>query len=100
MTKYLITWNAGCGENWEVVEAKSDAEAQSMAYESWREEAESNSDYDARVLTQDLAEDYGVEDDEEEYMDEEDRLAEERGEQISDERRAEGTDYNPFTEEN
>lgn len=33
------------------------------------------------------------------YMDEEDRLVEERGEQISDERRALDEDYNPFTKE-
>ena len=64
MPKYLIKWNAGYGEMTDVAECASQEEADNIAYESWREAAESNADYAAEVLTQELAEDHGIEWDE------------------------------------
>lgn len=61
MPKYLITWNIGYGDNTEVIEAASEEKAQKEAYERWREDAESNSDYSAKLLTPELAEEYGEE---------------------------------------
>lgn len=43
--KYLIRWDVGYGPMYEVVEAESPDEATEMAYEVWRDEAESNADY-------------------------------------------------------
>lgn len=66
MKKFLITWDAGYGQNEEVIEAENQSEAEAEAYDRWKDEAESNSDYSAQLLTKDLAEDYGLDWDEEE----------------------------------
>lgn len=58
MSKYIISWDAGYGDNYETVEADSKEEALKFAYECWREEAESNADYSAVPWTQELADDY------------------------------------------
>jgi hypothetical protein len=60
--KYLITWNAGWGQNEEVVECNSLEEAEEAAYEAWKQEVENQADYNAQVLTQELAEEYDFED--------------------------------------
>ena len=54
--KYIITWNAGYGENYEVIEADSHEEAFKAAYEEWRNEAEDNADYSAEPWTQEREE--------------------------------------------
>ena len=36
--KFIIKWNAGYGDNYDVIEAKNQEEAQKAAYEEWREE--------------------------------------------------------------
>ena len=43
--KYIIRWDAGYGSEYDEVEAESVDEANSMAYERWREDAENNADY-------------------------------------------------------
>lgn len=60
MPEYLITWNIGYGESHEVIEAESQEQANKYAYESWREEAENNADYEARAVTDELKEEYGL----------------------------------------
>lgn len=65
MPKYLITWNSGYGENWEVQEHETQEKANEAAYERWREDAENNASYQARVVTPELAEDYELDDDDE-----------------------------------
>lgn len=60
MKKYIIMWDCGYGKNYEAIEADSIEEAQKEAYEQWREEAESNADYDAEEYTEELAEDLGL----------------------------------------
>jgi hypothetical protein len=61
MPKYLIIWNAGWGENTEVIEADTPEQAQNAAYEACREEMENNADYKAKLLTPEVAEEYDVE---------------------------------------
>ena len=66
MAKYLITWDAGCGENQDEVEATTQEEAQDIAYEAWKQEAESQAEYDAKPMTAELADEYGFNFEEEE----------------------------------
>lgn len=57
--KYIIYWDAGYGKNHSEVEADSHDEAVDMAYEEWKEEAESNADYGViGEATDELREDY------------------------------------------
>jgi len=60
MKEFIIMWNAGYGEDAELVMAESLEEAQRLAYEAWREEAENNSDYSAMEATDELKEEYGL----------------------------------------
>ena len=60
MKKYIIRWNAAYGDSYEVIEAKNLEEATDAAYEAWRDEAESNADYDAEEWTQELEDNYGI----------------------------------------
>jgi len=52
--KYIIQWNAGFGPGAEVVEAKTLEEAEQLAYEQWKEEAEQDAEHEAVVWTQEL----------------------------------------------
>lgn len=45
MPKFKIFWDAGYGESSEVVEAESEIHADNLAFERWKEEADSNSNY-------------------------------------------------------
>jgi len=59
MKEYIIMWNAGYGESYMLVKADSLEEAQELAYEEWREEAERNSDYAVvGEATKELKEEY------------------------------------------
>lgn len=60
--KFLIMADVGYGQDFEVIEAETLEDAQRAAYEKWREEAENNADYWAKPLTQEVAEEYGFED--------------------------------------
>ena len=62
MAKYFIKWNVGYGDSYEVVESETKEEAMSMAYEMYKDEYENNADYDAVLFTEDIAENYGLED--------------------------------------
>ena len=53
MKEYLIRWNAGYGDSYEVVEAESEDGALTMAYDSWREEAESQASYGVEEVDED-----------------------------------------------
>lgn len=57
MSKWIIEWDVGYGKSHDVIEADSYDEAVEVAYEYWKEEAESNADYGAQKLTEELAED-------------------------------------------
>ena len=52
MKEYIIRWDAGYGDNYDIIEAHDHEEAQYAAYESWREDAENNADYEAFEATE------------------------------------------------
>ena len=58
MMKYIIRWNTGYGDNFEVIEAESMELAERESYESWRDDAESSADYEAMEYTDELAEEH------------------------------------------
>lgn len=60
--KYLVKYNAGYGEETEIIEAENQDEATKTSYEVWREAAENNADYSAEPLTKELAEEYNLSD--------------------------------------
>ena len=54
--KYIIMWNSGYGDTYDSVEAENFEDAEKMAYESWKEEAESQAIYQAEEYTKERAE--------------------------------------------
>lgn len=60
MPKYIISWDAGYGDIHEVIEAKNNDEALEVAYEQWKEEAETNAIYRAEPYTEELADEHGL----------------------------------------
>ena len=64
MTKWIIKWDAGYGESADIVEAKNHDDAQDMAYDAWREEAESSADYSAEPYSKEQAIELSLEDEE------------------------------------
>lgn len=61
MPKFIIRTNAGYGNDYSVVEADTFRDAESMAYEAWREAVENNADYDAMEYTKENCEAYDLE---------------------------------------
>jgi len=63
--RFVIRWELGnYGDNYEIVEAENHDEAEKMAYEKWREEAEEGADYECvGELTDELKEEHCLEDD-------------------------------------
>lgn len=60
MKKYIIKFNYGYGDEVQVVECDTLEEAQDIAYENWKEGAESQADYSAEEWTEEEAENYGL----------------------------------------
>ena len=60
MKKYIIRYNSGYGDMYEVIEADDDEEAEKAAYQAWRDDVENQADYEALDWTEELAEDYGL----------------------------------------
>ena len=54
--KWIIRFNYGYGDDYEVIDADSREEAERAAYEAWREAAESQADYSAEEYTEEMAE--------------------------------------------
>ena len=50
MKKYRIMWDAGYGKNEEIIDAESQTKAEEEAYKRWREEAENEADYSAKLI--------------------------------------------------
>ena len=61
MGKYIIRWNCGYGDEYDVVEADSELEAENLAYEAWKESAENYAEYVAEDYTEERAEELGLE---------------------------------------
>jgi hypothetical protein len=62
MAKYLVIVNYGYGDDEEVIDVESQDEADSWAYETWKEGAEGQAKYMSKLLTPEVAEEYGYED--------------------------------------
>ena len=61
MPKFIISWDAGYGTEYDVVECESENNAIKEAYERWREDVENNSDYGVvGEATNELLEEYGL----------------------------------------
>jgi hypothetical protein len=59
--KFIIMWNVGYGNTYDVVDVKDKEEAEREAYESWKEDAESQGDYEVTCeWSEEAAEEYGV----------------------------------------
>lgn len=59
MKEYIIRWNTGYGDTYYCVSAENEEDANTEAYELWRDEAESNADYGVvGEYTEELAEEY------------------------------------------
>lgn len=56
MAKFIIKWDAGLGDSHEEIEAENQDAADMIAYEAWKEEAETNANYSAELWTEELAE--------------------------------------------
>ena len=67
---YLIRWDTGYGDSYDVVHAEDLDTAENWAYEEWRDEVEGRSDYDAVLATRENLEEAGFDPDE--YLIEED----------------------------
>lgn len=59
MPKYLIQYNVGDGPNSYVVKAKNQIEADEKAHDAAHEAFEERAFYDARLLTPELAKEFG-----------------------------------------
>jgi hypothetical protein len=46
MAKFIVRWDAGYGDDYEVVEAENEEEALSDAHDFWKETVEANADYE------------------------------------------------------
>lgn len=64
MPKWIVRWNAGYGDDYEVIEAADKEEALKAAYDHWRQNVEDNADYDAMPYSKEDAIDYGLEEEE------------------------------------
>lgn len=62
MPKFIISWDAGYGNSWDIVEADTEEKALEIAHEEWKEEAEGNAGYTAEPYTKERAIDEGLED--------------------------------------
>ena len=59
MKKYIIKFDYGYGEEFEEVEVENEEEAEKVAYDLWRENAEQQADYGVvGESTDELREDY------------------------------------------
>lgn len=64
MAKWIIKFNIGYGDEYEIIEAENESEAETIAYEAWRAAAEDKADYGAQPYTKEAAIDAGLEDEE------------------------------------
>lgn len=61
MKKYIIRYNNGFGDVYDITCAKNETEAQDHAYEAARSDWENSvADYDAEEYTDEKAEEYGI----------------------------------------
>jgi len=62
MPKYIISWNAGYGKDYDTVEAETEEKACEEAYERWKEDVESQAEYGVECeWSKEKAEEFEVE---------------------------------------
>ena len=66
MAKWIISWNAGDGDYYEIAEAHNKASAIAMAYDGWLEEALENAAWNVEPYSKEQAVELCLEDDDEE----------------------------------
>jgi hypothetical protein len=61
MPRFIIRWNIGYGDHYDIVECDDQEQADEEAYQAWRDSAEGNADYGViGEATDELLEDYGL----------------------------------------
>ena len=60
MPSFIITWNAGYGDNNEIIEADNLEDAQQTAYEEWEQETQASAEYSAIEYSDELADELGL----------------------------------------
>ena len=60
MSKFIITFDAGYGEEYGIVDAQTRDKATELAHQAWLELAESNAIYCAETYSDELAEELGL----------------------------------------
>jgi hypothetical protein len=61
MKEYLVRWNAGYGDDFYVVDAKNEIDAEKEAYALWFDDIASSADYEViGEVTDALLEEYGM----------------------------------------
>ena len=63
MPKFILSWDCGYGsKDHAVVECENEEKAQELAYDRWRESAESNADYSVEPYSPERADELEIED--------------------------------------
>lgn len=61
MTEFIIRWNAGYGDCYDIADVENEKEAQEYAYESWKDDIENSADYEViGKATEELKEEYDL----------------------------------------
>jgi len=60
MARFIIRYNAGYGDDYEVIDADNMEDAEKYAYEQWRQIAEDSADYEAMEYSEKLAKEFGI----------------------------------------
>lgn len=60
MRKFIIRTNVGFGSSYEIVDASDEEDANNLAYDSWREQAEANADYDVIEYSKENCKNYDL----------------------------------------
>jgi len=58
--EYIIRWNIGYGDDYELIDADNEEQADDAAYAMWRDAAENNADYESMKATDKLKKDFGL----------------------------------------
>lgn len=61
MPKFLIRWNAGYGDNIEVIEAENKEKADRYAYDQWNQQVQDESDYESKEIPDNVVDCDGIE---------------------------------------
>ena len=60
MPRFIVRWDAGFGDCYVDIEADDYEDALKVAHDHWKEDVESQADFDAEEYTEEKAEEYGL----------------------------------------